>query len=511
MVVACSGAAVFYWQGLESLGIAWQRPEYSYGPLVPLITAYLTLHELKRRPPGAASGGRSLGWAVFGLGIAVGFLGHLTQIPDVITYGFILFVGSVILIVAGSREGVRFWPAWLHLVFMLPLPQFIYLAISTKLQVVSSVLGVYFIRLADVPVFLDGNIIDLGIYKLQVAEACSGLAYLFPLLSFGWLMAVLYRGANWHRVVLLVSTVPITILMNSFRIGVVGILVNLFGIAQAEGFLHFFEGWIIFIACIVILYVEAWILWRFFRLGSERSGSVLELDIDGQLFRPVAKFLEVEASRHFIAVAGLILSLGVAWHLQPVRDVPNVTRLPLGLFPMQVGDWTGTSSSLDRNVERVLGADDYLVANYAGDGQVSLLLTFYKSQTEGSGIHSPEVCLPSGGWEVSQWEQVRGPASAESVFGEGTPVNRAVIQNGLDRQLVYYWFEGRGRQTANDYEAKFLSMLDTITDGRSDGGLVRLITPIDREGGVAEASRRLDRFMKELIPLLPQFFPPLEN
>ena len=75
-----------------------------------------------------------------------------------------------------------------------------------------------------VPVFLDGNIIDLGVYKLQVAEACSGLRYLFPIMSFSYVFAVLYRGSVWHKIVLLLAAVPIAVVMNSIRIGVIGLL-----------------------------------------------------------------------------------------------------------------------------------------------------------------------------------------------------------------------------------------------------------------------------------------------
>ena len=114
-------------------------------------------------------------------------------------------------------------------------------------------------------VYLDGNVIDLGSYKLQVAEACSGLRYLFPLMSFGFLFAVLYKGPTWHKIVLFLSTLPITILMNSIRIAVIGLLVNRYGTGQAEGFIHFFEGWIIFIACVMILYLEAMLLQRLTR------------------------------------------------------------------------------------------------------------------------------------------------------------------------------------------------------------------------------------------------------
>lgn len=111
--------------------------------------------------------------------------------------------------------------------------------LSWKFQEWSSILGVAMIKLMDIPVFLTGNIIDLGEYKLQVAEACSGLRYLFPFLSLGVMTAYIYRGPLWHKAAIVLATVPITILMNSFRIAVTGALVQAYGTSHAEGALHF--------------------------------------------------------------------------------------------------------------------------------------------------------------------------------------------------------------------------------------------------------------------------------
>jgi exosortase D (VPLPA-CTERM-specific) len=504
--VAAIGAALFYWSGLASLGTAWARPEYSYGPLVPFITAYLTLREIHRRPVKVDHGRRIFGLVVFAIAIGVGLIGNLARIPDIITYGFILAVGAFVLLLAGTREGWRFWPGWLHLIFMLPLPQFIYLTVSTKLQLLSSALGVSFIQMANIPVYLDGNVIDLGNYKLLVAEACSGLRYLFPLFSFGWLMSVLYNGPNWHRVVIFLSTIPVTILMNSFRIGMIGVLVNQFGISQAEGFLHAFEGWVIFLTCTIILYFEAWVLWRFLSFGSSRASHVLRLDYEG-IHQPLAKFLDAGSNRTLVGAAVVMLATGLAWQLLPSAAAPQVLRSSFAAFPLQIDHWQGSALVLDPDTKRVLAADDYLLANYDADGQeVGLLMSFYKSQTKGSGIHSPEICLPGGGWEVSQWEQV--PVTIRQGGAMQTyHVNRAVIQKGLNRQLVYYWFDEQGRRATNDYEAKFLSVWNTITKGRSDGGLVRLTTPIDPSKGIADASARLASFLQKIAPMLPAYFP----
>ena len=108
-------------------------------------------------------------------------------------------------------------------------------------------------QLFQIPVYLDGNIIDLGTSKLLVAEACSGLRYLYPLLCLSFLAAYLFQAPIWQRVIVFLSAIPITIAMNGFRIGLVGILVSRWGAEQAEGLLHLFEGWVIFIACAVLL------------------------------------------------------------------------------------------------------------------------------------------------------------------------------------------------------------------------------------------------------------------
>ena len=100
-----------------------------------------------------------------------------------------------------------------------------------------------------------------------MAEACNGLRYLFPLTSFGFLCAFLFRGPLWQKAIIFLSTLPITVLMNSFRIGVIGILVEYYGISMARGFLHDFEGWIVFMACVGILFLEMWV---FAKLRRER-------------------------------------------------------------------------------------------------------------------------------------------------------------------------------------------------------------------------------------------------
>src|SRR6185369_7388713 len=113
--------------------------------------------------------------------------------------GFLVALLGIVLTVGGpSLLKVTFIPI-AFLVFAIPLPYFIDSELSFRLQLISSELGVFFIRLFGVSVYLTGNVIDLGNYKLQVVEACSGLRYLYPLLSLGFLAAYLFQAPLWQR------------------------------------------------------------------------------------------------------------------------------------------------------------------------------------------------------------------------------------------------------------------------------------------------------------------------
>lgn len=507
-VLLLAAALPVFWIGLVSLAQAWSTPEYSHGPLIPIISLYLFLRELRQMPPLDPEAPRTRwpGIAVLLLGLSVSVFGNLARVPDIVTYGMIVWVGGVVLTLFGWERGRHHLLPVLHLVFMLPLPQIIYWQMNIVLQTISSQIGVWVVSLAGIPVYLDGNVIDLGVYKLQVAEACSGLRYLFPILSFTYLFAILYRGPFWHKAVLMLSAVPLTVLMNSFRIGVIGILVNSYGIEQAEGFLHFFEGWVIFLACIGILFLMAIGLQRLTPNPLPLSEAI---DLDTRGMGPIlARVLAIRPSRALVAAALITLAVSVGWLAKGSGDTVSIAREPFSLYPRQFGEWSGSANSLDPDVARVLAATDYVNIAYVAPGErdyVHFFSAFYENQTEGDGIHSPEVCLPVGGWEIFSLEphEVSMPGTPYGTF----TVNRAVIQKGLSKQLVYYWFEQRGKRMTNDVLAKASVIWDGISLGRTDGALVRYVTPIGTNEQETDADARIQRLMQQNMKSLPRFVP----
>jgi EpsI family protein len=178
-------------------------------------------------------------------------------------------------------------------------------------------------------------------------------------------------------------------------------------------------------------------------------------------------------------------------------------RAPLASTPSTLGAWQGREAPpLADDVVARLGVDDYINRRYmTGAGApISMYVGYYASQRQGDTIHSPQNCLPGAGW--------RPVFSDQSTIDVGTrafPVNRFVIQKGLDRQAVFYWYQGRGRVVANEFANKGWLMLDAARLRRTDGGLVRLITPIESTPESAFAS--LAAFSAALFPHLSAHLP----
>src|SRR5262249_48910039 len=203
-------------------GLWMTRDEYSFGILVPFIAAFL-LWQRRRELAATRFEPSWLGVGGLAAGLAPGLLGRVSAPPPPCQNPFLLCLAGVVLAVVG-RRALRILAAPLAmLVFMLPLPELLLRELSGTLQLWSSQLGAWLIRLAGVSVYLEGNVIDLGSMKLQVVEACSGLRYLLPLLTLGFITAYFFRAPLWPRAPVVAATLPITLFINSAPIALIGI------------------------------------------------------------------------------------------------------------------------------------------------------------------------------------------------------------------------------------------------------------------------------------------------
>jgi exosortase D (VPLPA-CTERM-specific) len=490
-------AAIAFRGALLELVRRWtNQEEYSHGFLIPLVVAWLLW---TRRDALLASIGRPswTGPLLILLAMIMHVVGALSAIFILSQLAFIVALLGIILAVGGfPLLRTAFFPV-IFLIFAIPLPYFVDANLSLQLQLISSQLGAFFIGLFEIPVYVDGNVIDLGTYKLQVVDACSGLRYLFPLVSLSYLAAYLFNAPIWQRAVVLFSSVPITIAMNGFRIGMVGVTVDRWGTRLAEGALHFFEGWIIFVASALLLTLEVYLLAR---LSGRRFVEAFRVPNDMPQLTTGANREPISRIPLYAALI-LICATMLAGFLISSRTEIVPERSQFVSFPTIIGDWQGHASLLEPQVENDLALQDYILSDYSKpDGKViNLYVAYYASQRTGESPHSPLVCIPGNGWAITQL--------GRTSFGARQPLNRAIIERNGSKQLVYYWYKERGRWIASEYWSKWYLLADAITKNRSDGSLIRLITPILPNERERDADSRLESFMQELVPALSAYLP----
>jgi exosortase D (VPLPA-CTERM-specific) len=498
----------------ESLGVlvqAWfEDDNYSHGPFIPLISLFLTWL-LRSRWQAAERGGQWWGLPVIMVGLFVYMVGQFAAMHAVVHASlWLVLVGLVICLVGMSGTVLLTFPLF-YLLMAIPLPEFLHYELSSRLQLLSSALGVGCLQLIGIMAYREGNVIDLGPIQLQVIEACSGLRYLFPLTALTLLCAYLYREAFWKRILLFLSSIPISIFLNGFRIGAIGVLVEAYGQSAAEGFGHFFEGWVFFVASLGLLGAEMWVLARVGTAAANRrcfSELIGAPRTDVSPSQAAVSSFAAPASLNPVLMGGALLGLAViAVPAGMSHDFLPPARESLLDFPLQLGEWRGVSSPMERQYLDALQLDDYVLADYSAveKAPVNVYVAYYRSPKKGRSSHSPKQCIPGGGWEITSFAPLRLDQAAEP--GTILYVNRVVIQKSGQRQVVYYWFKHRDRWISNEYAVKFFLFWDSLTRHRADGALVRLVSAVNPGETEAMADARLEAIAGLVSPLLSRFVP----
>jgi exosortase D (VPLPA-CTERM-specific) len=395
---------------------------------------------------------------------------------------------------------------------MFPIPHFLYNRISLKLQLISSQLGVALIQLSGMTAYREGNVIDLGFTQLQVVQACSGLRYLISLVVLGLLLAYFFRARFWKRLILVLSTIPLAILANSIRIALTGILYKYVGPKIAEGFFHDFSGWFIFMFALSLLLPGMWLLKKILPdeadLPSERKKSAAQMSPkDIQQNTPFnAKGKSNVGQILFISNVILLgLTLIISYGVNFRERVP--IKKSFDAFPLQIGEWVGIRETMEQQYIDELDLSDYVIVDYKNPQgkSVNFYVAYYESQRKGESIHSPATCLLGGGWIFKE-------AGAQTidvpVYNKSSmQVNRAFMEKQGQKQLAYYWFLQRGRNLTNPYQLKFFAFWDALIKQRTDGALIRLITPVYESDSLEQAEKRLQNFTRHIVPCLEEYIP----
>ena len=206
-----------------------------------------------------------------------------------------------------------------------------------------------------------------------------------------------------------------------------------------------------------------------------------------------------------LIVTLLLGSAAYAAHMPRVEQPAQ--RRPFVVFPTHLEGWSGVDGpALDEAAVALLGVDEYLNRVYErGAAYLGLYIGYHNSQRQGDTLHSPLNCLPGSGWQPLSrtWHDI--PVGTEGSIR----VNRYVIQKGLERQVVLYWYQSHGRVIASEYAGKFYAVYDAIRLNRTDAAMIRIASPIHGSSPEDEqrATEHAVSFVRAIYPVLPAFIP----
>ena len=491
------------------LAAQWIGDEnFSHGSFVPAFSLYVLWLNRKRLKDVVASPS----WA----GLPVIVFALLMLVLGVLGVELLTSRISLLVLLAGLIILFRGWPLfravlfpWAFLFLMIPLPNLILQRFTFPLQILASKLSTFLLQFIGVPVLREGNILRLARMDLDVVQACSGIRSLVSLLTLAIIYGYLLEKRNWVRIVLACSAVPIAVAANGFRVFATGVLVQYWDVDKAEGSLHTVWGFLVFVVSLVLLFSLHQLInliWK------PAAGRKLDRSPQSQPQEPKS-FLSQTACATFttngmlrFTIAALLMlatAVGLQAHSQNEVFPP---RQPLSSLPAQIDNWAGTDEAIDQETLDILGKGEFLQRDYADASQqqpdIDLFIAYYPSQKPGDTIHSVLHCIWGSGF-VPERRQLIGLAFPSGTF----PVNRLVIKKGLDRQLVLYWFEAHGRAVANEYRLKYYLVADSIHLHRSDGALIRLLTPMDPGESADAAQARVMKLGSQLLPLLDNYIP----
>ena len=492
-----------YWIPLKGIVNVWMTNEdYSYGFIIPFISAYLvwerrdTLRNIMFR-----SSWKVLPLLIVFVAISVyavlGSSGNVSR-PAIPFLIFLMlafcfgtdFVGKILL-------------PLVFLIFMIPIPDILERTLGIYLKSISSQLAGLFIRLFGISVHVSGNVIDLGVNQLQVVDACNGLRYLLPLLALGVLYSHLFEKERWKKGFCIAASIPLAILMNSFRIGITGILTNYYGTKVAEGFMHAFSGWVIFLVSFICLFAIGKALSLFPSVQGKRNLKTSSLEANKETGSPGGGEIGDGNTAFIVSVVLLIIVAGLTFS---TKTMPAV-RLEGGIsgFPQSFGDWKGKVEIVDPEAVRLSGAQEAFSGSYrgAGEKEVSLFLGYRSTAflENENFFHSPMVCLPSAGWEISK-TNVRGIHDVP--FFGNLKVREMVVDSMGSKLIVYFWFQTKNRATHSKDINRFHLSLNAIARDNTHDLFIRQITPVANET-IADAEKRMDQFAREMMVALNQF------
>ncbi len=511
--LAVTAAFLFlYATVLIKLGRDWWSDEnYSHGLLVPFVIGFILWSGRHYLAAAVTKGRLWLGGGICTFALVLLIAGVLGAELFTTRASLVVMLAGIIVYFWGTRIMRVMAVPFALLLLAIPIPQIIFNRIAFPLQIWASQMAVWGIRLFEVPTLRKGNVIDIlprgamQTISLEVVEACSGIRSLMTLVTLALVLAYFTRRRDddgfgplsgsdlWRTILLVILAVPIAVLTNAARVTGTGVLTYYYGKQATESTWHELSGWLVYLAALVLLIGANYLLRKVFR---DRLR-----DPDSELVRE-----PVVSRAPFLPIIVLMIAGGLAVNWFAGRGEADIVRKPLAELPATLGDWhqKGSDIKFDQGVESVLRTTDYTMREYtSADGRLAnLYVGYYASQRTGATYHSPQNCLPGAGWVMKDPEYI----DITTADGRSFRANRYIVENGIYKEVMIYWYQGRGHTEASEYQDKFNTVRDSVFRSRSDGAIVRVMTSVgsDEDAAVKAGADLAARLEERLSPFVPE-------
>lgn len=498
-VAAGALLAVLFRANLAHFVVTWAGDEnYSHGFLVPLIALYFA-NEASRRGPVPLRGGRRRGAALLAACVAARLLTIVVPIGILGDLALLAGIAGALAILAGGPALRRYGFALFFLVFMVPLPIALYARIAGPLQLMVSQVAARALNAVGVPVLCQGNMMTLpGGLRMFVAEACSGMRQLTGFLALTTAVAFLTPRPAWVRLLLVGASIPVAMFSNIVRVAATGLIMYHVDARYASGPFHMVEGLLMMALGLSLLgglcSVVNW-AWPNASPSEPAASEPPSLaPVDSRCYRSGLVLS--------VLVGAVVAQQAVEWATETPR--PPLAR-PLATIPLRLGTWAGRDIPIDDDVRERSQTDDYLSRVYEDQDHPGRALTLWinYSRTGLNLRHSPEVCLPAGGWEKQEGQThvLRVPRGGS----DGVPMTRLAYRQGELVQVVGFWYyifgEGRLERAVRQLPVTSRSSHGRTT--RGSGLTVEVFCPGWQDPGGEGLRDFAASLLSELEPILP--------
>ncbi len=481
----------------------WDVPEYSHGLLMPPVAAWLIWEkraELSkiRRQREAGSGLLLLGSAlVIAICSALLLIGEMKFSWNLKPYAFVTTLVALVTVFYGWR-GLRALVAPIVVLYLMcPIPWRMILDVTLPLKRHATVIATGLIEVCGLPVTLQGNLINVsGIDSLWVADACSGVRSLVSLMSVA-LLGCLFWRRHWSiKAVVLASCIPIAVMVNGMRIWLTAMLSVYISPKAAEGFFHTAEGFVLFGVAALLLWGWAYVLHVLLPRKEAVEKAAADRDAAATPGWSTGRYVATMASIALLVVASFYVYRfrsrlgGEAVNPEVVAKLQkSFDRLPVALPNLEL---TSERHEWDAKTIKSSGADVYASRVYSNKTQ-SFRVYLGGSMRSNDNFHSPNVCMPSQGWESLE-------DRTQALAGNGDRgVRRLLLQRGQEQMLVYFWFQAGDRVATDEFDVRWSRLIDLVRDKPLAPTVIASVyVPV--RGSIEATEAAAEKFLAEITP-----------